>query len=652
MTSTNDEEMLFEVMTIEGILGCIFSLITTHLNDLLRYHSKDMILIYEALESIFKTIKVKYQPKFRSNYRFRILHVMLLEVYTCLLPNSLLVDNLNTIYQQVFVEALRVFRDSISSYNLCTCMHDYLEDTKDEYGYEHLLNISISTFYSFIHFNQIETCNENEFILRLERNTTILQKKESETSLSNSMKHKSCIPSSIIDSRTVDASILLIAKTFNNQSIEYQMKAIQLFSQAISQSIKGITSLMNSSTTTSSSSMFSSSSSSNVSIVIEEKKELKNYITLKNVSVVLGYVIQSLPCHINIHDNNKAMDGSGENGWIIQLIDRLFELMGYWFSNDIRCAATSSLAIFLLKLKKSSLVFTNMLLDSLYSKIHPLLMNKLDKMKSNQNETLFDMSSYLLILGNLWSISDSSEMQQSNKNSIRKLSLQDRILSTILTCLRRLDTCVSFRAHGIIAMKSIVKEIQHQIVESNGVLLDNDFYIKSIIPILTNISTTADLHSSSSCVITSVMINEDIDTLHVHILSLITSMMTLCLEIYYSFNHPMVEIKDLMDTCFRLWYTHYLSNHYDLPNKLVMRECAKFLSTNLPHMKLFAEINCQDVKMKVHQDYIMYVLRDIIEEREYMDFHALEFAIDAISTISRYPRVLIQVMLYILIAIQ
>jgi len=170
------------------------------------------------------------------------------------------------------VEALRVFRDSIAAGYECSNLSDMI--CKD-----HLIlrNSKSAANNCFIGSGASTASNlsrmsapitpstvistdavfsENVIILKLELFAAALEKKESEAFLSTYGKnnpHKlsldkyfeaahsivadtdSVFSCAQIDSRTVDASIILLASTFPLQSGEYQDKAIQLCQQAVSQ---------------------------------------------------------------------------------------------------------------------------------------------------------------------------------------------------------------------------------------------------------------------------------------------------------------------------------------------------------------------------------------------------------------------------------
>jgi hypothetical protein len=68
----------------------------------------------------------KYQPKFRSHFRFRTLHVILMECFS-LLPE----DSFPNSCQQLFVEALRVFRDAISSCFETSSLNEFMHDDQN-----------------------------------------------------------------------------------------------------------------------------------------------------------------------------------------------------------------------------------------------------------------------------------------------------------------------------------------------------------------------------------------------------------------------------------------------------------------------------------------------------------------------------------------
>ena len=165
-------------------------------------------------------------------------------------------------------------------------------------------------------------------MLKLEANAIALEKKESEAFLAsfgmegNSPSAvarliadfpgvqwiQSAAPCFQVDARTVNASISLLAATFGFQTLEYQEKAMQLFTQAIAPILKPTTAGASS---TSSLGMFSSDEE-------KRKKEKKIFAMAKVVMASLSAIVCSLPWI------------PGEplvTVWGQVLVERLFELL-------------------------------------------------------------------------------------------------------------------------------------------------------------------------------------------------------------------------------------------------------------------------------------------------------------------------------------
>ena len=102
-------KVIFEIMTVEALLGCILCLLQ-FCSESLALEENCLSVVIDGLELAFHAIKSKYQPHFRQHHRFRSLHIILLECFT-LLPSGSFPNSL----QQIYIESLRVFRDSMSS---------------------------------------------------------------------------------------------------------------------------------------------------------------------------------------------------------------------------------------------------------------------------------------------------------------------------------------------------------------------------------------------------------------------------------------------------------------------------------------------------------------------------------------------------------
>lgn len=416
----DDDLLLFELMTVEAALVCIANTLW-FCSESLIYERDCVNIITDNLDMALKAIKNKYQPKFRTNFRFRTLHVILLECYAWLTPAAYISS-----CQQIFVEALRVFRDSITAGYICTCLHDILP-----HEYDSLIMVIKSIPQLSYGLNIDVPLNEPSFMIRLESYAPVLQKKESEAVLgihnkesnnANSMKivlskfdskgiwRQPLPPSAQLDARTIDASIMVISSTFCYQSSEYKIKAMQLFSQALSQCLSNSPAAG----TSSSSSLFSSDEE-------KKRKEKKNFVTIKNVISSLTYIVQSLP---NSFYSSTATNSNDELSWFQVLVDRLIDVLGYASNIEVRCAASYSLSMLLSKLKNED-KFLEALIENLFIRVQGVVNTALEK----KGEMMTDFGGYLLALGGLWcnipAIS-SDTVQVSKKGG---LNLRDRILA-------------------------------------------------------------------------------------------------------------------------------------------------------------------------------------------------------------------------------
>lgn len=377
-TSAKGQELLYELMSVEAALVCISALLW-YCPDSLVYDENCLVTIVEILESAFRAIKSKYQPKFRGHFRFRTLHVILLECFSWLPPGSFP----NTC-QPLFIEGLRVFRDSISSGFECSNMTRYIPK---DYEILHVAGYMKNSDYPL---------TEDLMMLRVENHSVALQKKESEAFLATFSKtsqefsrtplHASewsepSPPCAFIDSRTIDASVALIGATFGHQSNDYQEKAIQLCSQAILQFFKPT-----------SSSLFTSEDE-------RKKKERKSYICIKNVIVMLGSIIKSFPYH-------NGMSLEMDLHWVQIVMEKMYDLL-VSTNTEIRTVVSSTLGTFCGK------IFGAQILETITTK----LINHIKVNLEKKGESMGECVGHVLALSAIWENSRSAvSIQQSILN--------------------------------------------------------------------------------------------------------------------------------------------------------------------------------------------------------------------------------------------
>lgn len=415
------DDLLYEVMCLEAALVCISTLLWSTPEALIN-DSECLTLVVNCLDSAFQAVKNKYQSKYRTHFRFRTLHTILLECFAWLPPGSFPDSS-----QAVFVESLRVFRDSINAGYESTCLGDFVSNEFKMFG-----SFSGQPTMGKATVLQPETPNcESLLILKLENNAVALQKKESEAFLAtfstdnrstsdssrNSLQvavewSQPAAPVAQIDSRTINASIALLAATFGHQDNECQEKAVQLCSQAMSQITK--------SNNSSSISMFSSEEE-------KRKRDKKNFVTIKNVVTALCAIIKSFSLPLSMSMNSSL-------SWGQVLADRLFEVLTY-SSVEIRCAAAISLGVFAGKVAHTSL------LETASGLINDAVTTAIEK-----KENLGELSGYLIALSSLSTITSAS-----------KASTKRSIVMTLFECLRKVDSPSLFRAHGLLAVALVVK---------------------------------------------------------------------------------------------------------------------------------------------------------------------------------------------------
>jgi hypothetical protein len=476
------DDILYEVMSMEAALVCIATILWSCPETLIEEEGSTELIV-DGLETAFRAIKNKFQPKYRSHFRFRTLHAIVLECFAWLPPGSF-----PNSCQQLFVESLRVFRDSMTAGYECTCLSEYTMFDNDILtipGQNSIVNLV--KLQSILPLQQEIPLNEHMLILKLENHSIALQKKESEaflasftTDTSKNMDTDNRIsvhslvewlppvaPCSHIDSRTVDAAIILLSSTFGHQDNEYQDKALQLCLQAMTQVAKSSSSL----------GMFASDEE-------KRKKEKKNYLAIKNVVAAISGIVKTFSLSLSLSLNQSL-------GWSQALCDILLGCLTH-YNLTIRSCAANSLALFVKKISQSNL------LKSVYDNINSSLTSKDRKIEIEDNSGL------LIALSSLWINLDNTQD-----------SIKINIMMTMFESLRKIDSSSSFRSQGLLSLTIIVKNM------FNNVLLCN---------IASEYSSTCEIHVHLERVchiaelhLASIGPSDDIDYLYISLQRLINA---------------------------------------------------------------------------------------------------------------------------------
>jgi hypothetical protein len=372
------DEILYEMMYMEAALVCLSSLLWS-CPEALLYEDNCLALVTNGLESAYRIAKAKYQPKFRTHFRFRTLHAILLECFSWLPPGSF-----PMVSQPVYVEALRVLRDCMASGSESRLLGQFSGSTETQ----HILGLSnnnqsiltlaansasMSSYMmgssstknkgattastsSTLNMNYLPTYPNSEMILmlKLEQYSHVLSKKENEASLAvfsrdvcepsqdiiygvtNSIYksrmdwQKPVAPCVHVDSRLIDAAITLLAATFPHQSTELQERAIQLCAQAVDQFVKQVS--------TGTLSMFSSEED-------KKKRDIKAFVTVKTVACSLCSIIKAFPVH---HGMTLELDLP----WGHSVISMLTDMLKH-YNSEVQYAAAQGLATFSSKITGS-----------------------------------------------------------------------------------------------------------------------------------------------------------------------------------------------------------------------------------------------------------------------------------------------------------
>ena len=102
-------------MCVEASSVCLGTLLYTN-PDLFIRDMEVLPVVITGLETALRAVKSKYQ-KLKNHFRYRTLHIILLECFSWLPPGSCC----NSM-QALFVEGLKVVRDFISVGIECNCL--------------------------------------------------------------------------------------------------------------------------------------------------------------------------------------------------------------------------------------------------------------------------------------------------------------------------------------------------------------------------------------------------------------------------------------------------------------------------------------------------------------------------------------------------
>jgi hypothetical protein len=447
------DELIFEIMTLESACICLSSLLIFS-SQALIYEKDCLFLLIESLEFLFRNLKLKYYNSFKGHYRYRILHVTLLEIFS-LLPSG---SYPNT-SQAMYIESLRVFRDCITNgyettADFLTSIH--LGGGNSGIAYDSVKLASFPMLYpSSLGNDFIDESNDQKIMMKLEAFVNILQKKEYEAytficwkedapfpflssssssgvsgSVSTSASSSFYDPyfseyyhpqssrltnqSSVIDSRMMNACINLLAITFPHQLSEYQDKAIQLFNQALQQvgygssgttaggtGGKGGSSLAlslmsgmtgNTSGNTGNKGGSTSSTSSLLSsfTTSDEEKRKKE----KKTFIIIRNIVCIYSTIIKWFPIHSGKYYELDYQWRSSLIDNLYSLLTYSSSffdgTAIRKTVAESLSLFAIKWKGSNIIST------ICNRIRMSIMSIFEKKASSSSSTVMDSNNVMI----------------------------------------------------------------------------------------------------------------------------------------------------------------------------------------------------------------------------------------------------------------
>ena len=624
------DETLYEMMYMEAALVCLSSLLWS-CPEALLYEENCLSLVTDGLENAFRIAKGKYQPKFKTHFRFRTLHAILLECFAWLPPGSF-----PNVSQPVYMESLRVLRDCIASGHECGLIGQYSGD-KDA---QHILGLgnnglsvhslggaasmssymmgssstvaggkgasgSASSVVHGLHYLPSYPHSEMVLLLKLELYANVLSKKENEASLAV-FSRDMALPTSIdifgaansiyssrldwqqpqapcvqLDGRLIDAAITLLAATFPHQPTELQERSVQLCGQAIDQFVKQVS--------TSTLSMFSSEDE-------KKKRDKKAFVTIKTVACTLAAIVKAFPVH-------HGMTLEEDLPWGQSLLDMLKDMLCH-YNAEVQHAAAQAMALFSSKITGSDSHIAETLVSELSMELGMAL---------NKDNKVEDMSSYcghMLCLSSLFMATEIS--RKKNSASTTNRSSEDdsddvrlHVMATIFDCLRKTDTSLIFRSYAVYALGIILRGcVEFVSTTSSGDPAGADFAKSSATrqPTLLESISAADHQVQNVDAELMAFIDRVWQAIELHLgaiqsweeSELILTNIQRLVNVIVPITLKHVPSKALVNHFFVIWTCIRNSSRHPT----LHRECAKFLSTIGTSMKM--KNNADHVSRVVH----------------------------------------------------
>jgi hypothetical protein len=426
----SQQDCMPELMCIESTLVIVASLLW-FCPEALRVSDHCLTTLVDSLELIFKLLKDKYQTKYKAQFRFQMIHTMLLECFT-FLP----VGSYPSSSAMLFKEAMRTFRDCIESLQETSLLQQYI--TPDHKIVRLPINGKTK---NWIHSNDPESFASllfdlgNIFLPFQRRETeaflaSFQQKSLLNTNLMSHSTHEvsseTHVPQSpviLLEQRTIDATISLIAAIFPFQEPAFQMKGIELPTKFIKKDyIKQGSSV----------SMFYSDEE-------KKKKDRKSYLVTRNITTLYSAILKSYPS-IMIQDVDS---------WVMIILTHLLEMLRDT-DHEIRSCAANTIATFCMKASDSGLP-TDIIMR-IMGEVRTMLESDLkaassSSLSSTPTNELGAMSGHLLALSSF-----------GNHGRIES-HLQLSITASLMACAKRTGQSILFRSHSMYALAVLLRQL-------------------------------------------------------------------------------------------------------------------------------------------------------------------------------------------------
>jgi len=425
---TPSADAMPELMAIESTL-IILSALLWFCPESLRIDEMCLGVVVDSLEKIFKAIKATYQSRFRGEYRFQIIHTMLLECFSWLpvgsYPNS---------SSALYTESMRVFKSSIEAgYETSWLSHLAYDDhallrpttlerkgssfTTTPSSFE-LLLFDIDSFCNVLGKGEAEAWSASFPRTSLLANNPIMT-----TSPELSTETSLVIPPVMrLESRTIDAAISVAAAIFPFMDAQYKVRGVDVCKKLMTAEF------------------FTGAMAMSMFTMDDDKrmKEKKSYTVAHNVTTLFAAILKSFPS-IMILD---------EDSWVSSVMNHFFEVFTHP-NFEIRSCAAAAMGAFCMKASEAGLGYVNDMVGRITSDIQAALVADLKAAASSDSgsQLLKKLTGHVLALTSF-----------GNYGRL-EAQLQLNITASLIACAKRTGSSIEFRSYTLYALASALQQL-------------------------------------------------------------------------------------------------------------------------------------------------------------------------------------------------